>query len=97
MSDGKNHLPMHIADQQLPVSILGGQCEWLPVPQALGEWCVAAVHHWSFPFQNFLCIVGGSHQGLLKKTTPTMHIQRTKTNNNNTLIYKYRNFCQIQV
>lgn len=78
MSDARNHLPMHIADQLLPVSVLGGQCEWLPVPQALDEWCVAAVHHWSFLFQNFLCIVGGNHQGLFKKANNAYSENRGK-------------------
>lgn len=97
MSDARNHLPMHTADQLLPGWALGGQCEWLPAPPALDEWCVAAVPHWSFLFQSFLCIVGGNHQGLFKKKKPTMYIQRTETNNHNSVIHKYRNFLGIHV
>lgn len=65
--DARNPLPMHKADQRLPGSVLGGQCVWLPAPPAPGEWCAAAARHWSSLFQNFLCIVGDSHRGLLRR------------------------------
>lgn len=83
MSVARNDLPMHIADQLLPVSVLGGQCEWLPIPRALGEWCVAAVRHWSFLFQNFLCIVGGNHQGLFKKSQQCIFRKQSAYSENN--------------